>query len=161
MTSGEPALPADEEAGLYDPFRAHLAARCRDLAAEKADQLIEEIRQIAKERGPWFSDRKNFWEEFACSIARDEASLAENYYEEVRGICRDVVNRLSKIEREILGICTLTYEEFWRPDEPDPDTAKRCKWIVNELFPQIWTLAEDEGWRLNDAEENSETDEDG
>ena len=158
---GEPAHLADEVAGPHDPFRAHMAARCRDLAAEKTAQLIAEIRGIAKGRGPWFSDRKNFWEEFACSIAKDETYHAENYLEEVRGICRDVVNHLSKIEREILEICTLTYQEFWRPDEPEPDGEERCKWIVNELCSEIWTLAEDEGWRLNDAEENSETDEDG
>jgi hypothetical protein len=176
-SSAEPQTPPDHVAGetlarsgasddrmrRRHAFNENLADRCRRLARDTMDRLFDEVRAAARERESWSlsggdPEPRDFWDEFAWMIVNDQTAFREDYNDAMRGICRLVVNRLPALEREVLERCCDSYNENWRPDQPEPDDAERSGFLVDTLFQEVYREADEHGWHLKEGEDDSDGD---
>lgn len=168
--SGLSPCGTDYRFGYHGPernqtFARLLADQCLWGAEASQSRLVDEVRTLAQNHEltyvPEDMEVRNLWEDFAWDSFQSEMPLHELDDNYMRDLCRRAIDAMPVLEREILSRCTKTYSETWSPEDPEPDEAERLKWLVEDVYRQVYEEAYQYGRRMYSREEETGDEEGG
>ena len=120
-------------------FDETLSRVCASLAPKRMADLVSAVRHAASSQDSRVAlndgaRRANIWDDFSLAIAYDYTTTLITLEEQMRRVCLGALDALSPLERAILERCTEAYSDMMDPDELEPTTEERTRWLVDDLY---------------------------